>query len=90
MSMNSQLPWTLIESKNDLPPIGEVVIALIEIDSVLQDMYPMVRMVRLENTGLSEDVGPTIQWALVDYDIDTEEPYLQQYWTVRAWRKRYD
>ena len=93
--MNSEITWVIKQGGGrygDFYPLVDTpVYALIEMDTVDPDEYPMVRLVTLHETGMKEHVGPKYRWRLEDRDMslpedDQEEEFLQQYWTVKMWR----
>ena len=91
--MNSEIAWVhRLGADGFYPPVGQPVLALIEIDTVDPDHYPMVRLITLHETGAPDgSIGPRYRWRLEDRDMDLpeddqEEEFLQQYWTVIMWR----
>ena len=82
MVMNSFIPWTL--KSTAFPEPGKPVYILYEEDVVDPEVHPTVRRAVLEER--SPFAGQSLYWRLLDFDPETEEEILQQYFTVIAWR----
>lgn len=78
--LHSLKDWTTIGTKINLPKLDKEVIALIEHATEIEEDLPFIERLVLE------EGKELLRWRLVEFDSESQEEYLQQGYTVIAWR----
>lgn len=80
--------WNNLFVEADLPKFDTPVFILVESDVIedgIIEYYPFVRPAMLIK-GSEDPTFSINRWKILDYDPEQEEEYLQQAFTVVAWR----
>lgn len=85
---NSEIGWTFRYWPDDFePPVNTPIYILVEQDQVDPEQYPFVRKaVMIKSNDPVIEGRLRWEWKLIDFDPETEEEILHQYYTVIGWR----